>query len=73
MPEQVRPEDIIFWGLRVRMCMASGICEGKQVSCLLLVNPPSSIFWWGGRGQPWPEPEHHTGVTASHSQLQQWY
>ena len=28
---QVQAEDIIFWGLRVRMCVASGICEGKRV------------------------------------------
>ena len=29
--EQVQAEDIILWGLRVRMCLATGICEGKRV------------------------------------------
>ena len=34
---QVQAEDIIFWGLRVRMCVATGICEGKRVSAVALL------------------------------------
>ena len=32
MCAQVQAQDVIFWGLRVRMCVATGICGGKQVS-----------------------------------------
>ena len=27
-------DEVIFWGLRVRMCIATGICEGKKVSII---------------------------------------
>ena len=29
--EQVDPADIVLFGLRVRMCLSTGICEGKEV------------------------------------------
>ena len=35
MPVQVLARDILFYGLRVRMCVASGLCEQTKV-CLKL-------------------------------------
>lgn len=31
LPSQVNPADILFWGLNVRMSVATGMCEKKLV------------------------------------------